>query len=178
MYVSKIWSPNLSKSTSYGQIQYDHWLRHLQDFGILFKTLYLVKRCQKNVRTMAEFQVERSACMEGSEVEICNHQRPTSASLLTCDHACMVDANSHLRVVIHASSWEKFSCPTQKAKKIKKETGWRRFRLQNAKGTIPVDQQWSWHIMTKTPSRPVGLKLATVTSFRFSNWKVVRHLIR
>lgn len=57
--------------------------------------------------------------MEGSEVEICNHQRPTSASLLTC----MVDANSHLRVVIRASSSEKFRCPTQKAKKIKKETG-------------------------------------------------------
>ena len=65
-------SPKLSKSTSY-MVKFsmgNHWMQHLQD-SVLGR---------KNVRTMAEIQVERSACMEGSEVEIGNHQRPTSAN--------------------------------------------------------------------------------------------------
>ena len=71
-------SPNLSKSTSYGQIQYGKPLTVAAPrFGDFVQNIVLD---QKNVRTMDETQVERSACMEGSEVEVCNHQRPPSAN--------------------------------------------------------------------------------------------------
>ena len=49
------------------------------------------------------------------------------------------------------------------------------FQTANCEGS---DTDWSPAIKTKRPSSTIGLKLATVTSLRFSNWKIVQRLIR